>query len=888
MLAMLLATGRCHWLNKNHPPLTLGEPRHGVPGWCVEDDGRQRIECRDAGNVDAVLPLTPPWYVDTTLAQCGPLDTGLSDTLAAELFAAPSLAPDQAPAARAVLSRYFASDAPALPQVFAQARVQRIAPVTHLRLLHQSLALRADQQWRLGVNRLDTELARPHFDYDGIVVTPGDPRQELLRVAGDKLVRIARNFPAEKRALVILDEWGFVPLREVDLFDSPPKECAHDWWLMDEDRSHALLDFGLNGVAQLRAAGWQIAIDADYPYRIADAEADWYADIEEDATSDWFDVALGISVDGERVNLLPLLLDWLREAKLARADIDTLADADHVMARLPDGRLLPIPMARVRSVLATLTELYGDNPLGSRGRLTLARAQAGQLTSLEAALGAPLAWSGGERLRELGARLRDFQGIRPVQPPVGLQAELRAYQREGLNWLQFLREYELSGVLADDMGLGKTVQALAHLAVEKQAGRLDRPALVIAPTSLMHNWRREAQRFTPRLRTLTLHGATRHQDFARLAEHDVIFTTYPLLPRDAEALLAQDYHIVILDEAQAIKNPKAKATEVVRQLKTRHRLCLTGTPMENHLGELWSLFHFLMPGLLGDERRFRQLFRTPIEKHADQGRRQALARRLAPFLLRRTKEQVAPELPPKIEMVRTVELEGAQRDLYESIRLALHDKVRNEIQKKGLARSQIVILDALLKLRQVCCDPRLLKLDSAKKVKRSAKLELLMDMLPALLEEGRRVLLFSQFTSMLALIEAALKERHIDYVLLTGDTRDRAAPIDRFQAGAVPLFLISLKAGGTGLNLTAADTVIHYDPWWNPAVERQATDRAHRIGQDKTVFVYKLITSGSVEEKIGQLQARKQALADGVYGKAGADGPAFTVEDLEALFAPAV
>ena len=887
VLAMLLATGRCHWLNKNHPPLTLGAPRHGVPGWHVEDDGRQRIECRDAGNVDAVLPLMPPWYVDTALAQCGPLDTGLSEALAAELFAAPSLAPDQAPAARAALSRYFANDAPALPQIFGEARAQRIAPVPHLRLLHQSLALRADQQWRLGVSRLDTELVRPHFDYDGIVVTPDDPRQELLRVAGGKLARIARNFPAEKRALAMLDEWGFAPLRELELFDNPPKECAHDWWLMDEDRGPALLDFSLNGVPQLCAAGWQIEIDADYPYRLVETEADWYADIEEDATADWFGVALGISVDGERVNLLPLLLDWLREAKLAREDIDALADADHVMARLPDGRLLPIPMARVRSVLATLTELYGDNPLDSRGRLTLARAQAGQLTNLEAAFGAPLAWSGGERLRELGARLRDFQGIRPVEPPVGLQAELRDYQREGLNWLQFLREYELGGVLADDMGLGKTVQALAHLAIEKETGRLDRPALVIAPTSLMHNWQREAQRFTPQLRTLTLHGSTRHQDFGRLAEHDVIFTTYPLLPRDAEALLAQDYHIVILDEAQAIKNPKAKAAEVVRQLKTRHRLCLTGTPMENHLGELWSLFHFLMPGLLGDERRFRQLFRTPIEKHADHGRRQALARRLAPFLLRRTKEQVATELPPKIEMVRSVELEGAQRDLYESIRLALHDKVRSEIQKKGLARSQIVILDALLKLRQVCCDPRLLKLDSAKKVKRSAKLELLMEMLPALLEEGRRVLLFSQFTSMLALIEAALTERQIDYVLLTGDTRDRATPIDRFQAGEVPLFLISLKAGGTGLNLTAADTVIHYDPWWNPAVERQATDRAHRIGQDKTVFVYKLITTGSVEEKIGQLQARKQALADGVFGKAGAEGPAFTVEDLEALFAAA-
>ncbi|MGH8307444.1 MAG: DEAD/DEAH box helicase, partial [Gammaproteobacteria bacterium] len=367
----------------------------------------------------------------------------------------------------------------------------------------------------------------------------------------------------------------------------------------------------------------------------------------------------------------------------------------------------------------------------------------------------------------------------------------------------------------------------------------------------------------------------------------IVLTTYALLPRDAKVLAAQEYRAVILDEAQAIKNPKAKAAQIVRGLKARQRLCLTGTPMENHLGELWSLFHFLMPGFLGDERHFKRLYRTPIEKHGDTERQAALARRIAPFMLRRTKEQVAAELPPKTEILRTVELESAQRDLYESIRLAMHEKVRQEIEKKGFARSQIVILDALLKLRQVCCDPRLLKLTSAKKVKQSAKLALLMDMLPDLIEEGRRILLFSQFTSMLALIEPELAARELPYVLLTGDTRDRATPIDRFQSGHVPLFLISLKAGGTGLNLTAADTVIHYDPWWNPAVERQATDRAHRIGQDKNVFVYKLITQGTVEEKITELQARKQALADGLFGKKRTNASAITAEDLTMLLSAA-
>lgn len=435
------------------------------------------------------------------------------------------------------------------------------------------------------------------------------------------------------------------------------------------------------------------------------------------------------------------------------------------------------------------------------------------------------------------------------------------------------------------MGLGKTVQTLAHILREKQAGRLDRPALVVAPTSLLFNWRREAQQFAPRLSVLTLHGPERKALFDRIPGHDLVLTTYALLSRDQDVLTAHAWHLLILDEAQHIKNPRAKAGQVARRIEADHRLCLTGTPLENHLGELWSLFDFLMPGLLGDERGFRRLFRTPIEKQGLESRRDLLARRTAPFLLRRTKEQVAVELPPKTEIVRSVDLAGPQRDLYEGIRVAMYDKVRRAIDRKGAKRAHIEILDALLKLRQVCCDPRLLKLDAARRVKGSAKLELLTGLLPELVEEGRRILLFSQFTTMLGLIETEVSRLGIDYVKLTGRTRDRGTPVERFQAGEVPLFLISLKAGGTGLNLTAADTVIHYDPWWNPAVERQATDRAHRIGQDKPLFVYKLIAAGTVEEAIQRMQAEKQALADGLLGEsAGAGLP--PAEEIAALFAP--
>jgi SNF2 family DNA or RNA helicase len=374
------------------------------------------------------------------------------------------------------------------------------------------------------------------------------------------------------------------------------------------------------------------------------------------------------------------------------------------------------------------------------------------------------------------------------------------------------------------------------------------------------------------LKVLVLQGQQRARRFSDLADHDVVLTTYPLLARDQAVLTAQPWHLLILDEAQMIRNPRAQASRVLREIDARHRVGLTGTPMENHLGDLWSLFDVLLPGLLGDARQFRRTFRTPIEKHGNQSVTEHLRRRIRPFLLRRTKAQVAAELPEKTEIIRGVVLEGRQRELYETVRLAMHQRVREEIERQGLARSHIVVLDALLKLRQVCCDPRLMPGDRAHGIEDSAKLDVMMEMLPELVEEGRRILLFSQFTRMLALIEERVRGAGIGYVKLTGRTRDREGPVQRFQRGEVPLFLISLKAGGVGLNLTAADTVIHYDPWWNPAVERQATDRAHRIGQRQRVFVYKLLCEDTVEDKIHALQQRKQALADRLYA-CGSDLP---------------
>ncbi|MEI8195111.1 MAG: DEAD/DEAH box helicase, partial [Phycisphaerae bacterium] len=632
--------------------------------------------------------------------------------------------------------------------------------------------------------------------------------------------------------------------------------------------------FVTDELPKLRERGWVIEEDPSFEYRIAEAE-EWFTEVESSGEN-WFDLELGVMVDGQRINLLPLLGPLLERLGAPDADLTNLT------VQLPDGRRLRLPPERLQAIRTTLVELFAGVPLID-GKIRMPKLAAAGIADLGVS---DWHWRGSPEIRALAGKLRDFSGIARVDPPAGLKATLRGYQQEGLNWLGFLREYGFGGILADDMGLGKTVQALAHILEEKRSGRADKPSLVIAPTSLMSNWRQEAERFAPALKILISHGTLRHEHFETLSQYDLIVTSYALLPRDQEFLEKQDYHIIILDEAQYIKNARTKYAQVSNKLKARHRLCMTGTPLENHLGELWSLMSFVMPGFLGDSKQFRRLYRDPIEKGRDGARLEALRQRIRPFLLRRRKQDVMKELPPKTHISRTAELSGSQRDLYESIRLAMQRKVREAVNYRGLARSQIVILDALLKLRQVCCDPRLVKLAAAERVRESAKLEMLMEMVPEMVSEGRRILLFSQFTSMLELIERRMDESKIQYVKLTGSTTNRETPVKRFQDCEVPVFLISLKAGGTGLNLTAADTVIHYDPWWNPAVEDQATDRAHRIGQDKSVFVYKLLTVGTVEEKIVALQEKKRALTEGLLGTSGEAGPQLTKEDLEELFAP--
>ncbi|MGE8148922.1 SNF2-related protein [Pseudomonas frederiksbergensis] len=872
LIEMLLRTSRL-FLDLDQPqPLTPGMRRTGHFVWAEQANGSFRPQWGSAAApVETILALEPLYYLDRERLQVGALFSEMDEKLACHL----SLAPD-IPARQAMQFSHrmrAVTQVVVPPHTLTERVIEGVFPQAHLTLASGKRYVRWQHE--------PEHRAALAFTYNGHPTSDRNP--EVLILSGTETQRIQRNLDAEKAMRQALQKHGFKKATRKSSLDRPG-----EMFNLPDDT--AWLAFAQDGVPALREKNWLIDISDNFHFNVQPVE-EWYADVEEEAGHQWFDLQLGIVVNGKRHSLLPILLHLLRSQPqlMDPASLAKRHDDEQVLIELGAGRALSrdttkvaLPYGRIKPLMATLGELYLGTHEGDSLRLTAP--DAARLSALE---GVPLVWQGGERLRSFAKRLRESTHVQ-VAAPEGLKATLRPYQLEGLNWMQTLRELEVGGILGDDMGLGKTLQTLAHLLTEKLAGRLDRPALAVMPTSLIPNWLDESLRFTPQLKVLALHGSARQKDFASLAEYDLVLTTYALLPRDQEVLQPQLWSVLILDEAQNIKNPVSKAAQAARDLQARQRLCLSGTPMENHLGELWSQFHFLLPGWLGDSKTFNRDYRTPIEKHGNSERMQHLTARIKPFLLRRKKDQVATELPPKTEIVHWVDLSDGQRDVYETVRVAMDKKVRDEIARSGVGRSQIIILDALLKLRQVCCDLRLIKMTLTAKALRSGsgKLVSLMEMLEELLSEGRKILLFSQFTSMLALIEEELQQRGVSYSLLTGETTDRRTPVKDFQSGNVPLFLISLKAGGTGLNLTAADTVIHFDPWWNPAVENQATDRAYRIGQEKPVFVYKLIARGTVEEKIQALQQEKAALAGAVLEGGTTGGLKLEQSDIEALFAP--
>ncbi|MDX9988830.1 DEAD/DEAH box helicase [Thiothrix unzii] len=882
VLTEVLKTGRAFWATAEAwqhaaQPLRSGMRRLFDFQWTTDEKGCYHVGLVAEKPIDQRFWLNGElWFVDSANRECGLLEyPDLNSQQVEKLLNAPPIPPEEAEVVSERLLEILPdADIPA-PSVKVRQEMEALEYPLQPVILLQTLL--SDEHGRAlhGVSL--------SFRYDTHVLRPTTPGASSVVKVDKQRYRLQRDRLGEQSALEALSDYGFESGRK--RFSS-----LHplDFVLEADNKTLGALrwhDFLEHGLSSLQHAGWQVEIAEDFDLKF-DVVDEFDAAWEESAGSnDWFEISMGFQVDGQRVNLLPILVEMLTQMESPQALQELLRRQEHLLVPLSDNRWVKLDAKRLEGIMETLVELYDHQPLNADGNLEFSRFQGANLAAL---LNAPgMKWKGTEELAELTEKLRNFQGIQPATIPASLQADLRPYQHEGVSWLQFLREFQFNGTLADDMGLGKTLQTLTHLLLEKEAGRMDLPSLVVAPTSLMGNWRREAARFTPGLRVQVVHGADRLRHFSSFADFDLILTTYPLMLRDEERYQKQQFHYLILDEAQAIKNAASKTTQIIYTLKARHRLCLTGTPLENHLGELWSMYHFLMPGFLGTNEKFTRLFRSPIEKQGDLGRQQQLRNRVLPFMLRRTKELVASELPPKTEIIRSVPLDGKQRDLYETVRLAMDAKVREEISKKGFARSQIMILEALLKLRQVCCDPRLVKLEKAQKVKESAKLELLMSLLPEMVEEGRKILLFSQFTSMLALIELELEKANISYCKLTGQTKNRDDVVTAFQEGDAKVFLISLKAGGTGLNLTAADTVIHYDPWWNPAVEQQATDRAYRIGQDKPVFVYKLLTEETVEEKILKLQERKQALADGLYSdKAGEEGARFSADDLMDLLKP--
>ncbi len=576
----------------------------------------------------------------------------------------------------------------------------------------------------------------------------------------------------------------------------------------------------------------------------------------------WFELDADFVTDDQSVDLGAVRM-WL--------------DSGRRYVALADGSFAEADLGELK-VAADLLEEAGAMPGKKRTRLPLFHAPAldllGGLSDVEI----------DAKARRAMQELKEIDGIPAVRPPPTLEGTLRHYQEAGLSWLWFLFRHGLSGVLADDMGLGKTVQALSLL-LKIKAEEGPKPSMVIAPTSVLANWDREIQRFAPTLSTVVWHGQDRREKAEALKGVDVVLTSYSLIRRDVKELEGLEYRLVVLDEAQNIKNADSATAQAVKVLKADSRLALTGTPLENRLSELWSQFDFLMPGFLGSADAFHDRFEHPIMVQGDMEVRDRLKRRIHPFILRRLKTEVAKDLPPKTETVAFCEMEPGQAALYREVLEESKKKVYENIDKMGFNRSRVSILAALMRLRQVCCDPRLLKLPPGTQLPPSAKLQRFSELVDDLISEGHRALVFSQFTEMLDILKGQAEEKKLEYMYLDGRTKDRMSKVDAFNdPKGPPIFFISLKAGGTGLNLTAADYVIHYDPWWNPAVEDQATDRTHRIGQTRAVFSYKLITKGTVEEKILALQQRKRELAAGVLGTDAEVGKALTEKDVEELF----
>lgn len=718
-------------------------------------------------------------------------------------------------------------DMPSLPQLELPSELRlkevRVAP-------KPVLTVRAPKQKSFRGERLRAVV---EFDYDGVKVSGSSHRWAIVQ--RDQGRCLIRDREAEAAAWETLSELAL--RRVVD-----PAAVGYDVEVAANDLGPA--------VRRLIAENWEVRADGKEVRQASVIQ------FRVESNIDWFGLSADVDFGGRKASFPELL------AAMSRGD---------TTIRLDDGSLgvLPEEWIEQYGLLTQLGEIQGDE-------LAFSKTQAGLLDAL---LSATENVSFDDNFLEMRQRLAAFDGIQDGRLPESFTGDLRPYQRQGLGWLQFLGEFGFGGCLADDMGLGKTVQMLAMFQARKEAGNLNGPSLVVVPKSLLFNWQSELERFTPSLSILEYTGIDRERHREDFKDYDIIITTYGTLRRDAAFFKDIRFDYAVLDEAQTIKNASSQVAKAARLISAENRLALSGTPIENHLGDLWSIFEFLNPGMLGRS----QAFKASAADATDKSARAVLSRGLKPFVLRRTKGQVAADLPDKVEETLVCEMDTDQRKLYDELRAHYRESLLGMVNDQGLNKSKMHVLEALLRLRQAACHPGLL--DQGHDETSSAKLDVLLPRLRELHDEGHKSLVFSQFTSMLSIVRARLDEEGVKYAYLDGQTRGRKKVVDEFQNNEeCGIFLISLKAGGLGLNLTAAEYVFLLDPWWNPAVEAQAIDRAHRVGQTKNVFAYRLICRDTVEEKILELQKQKRELAETILeAEAGSPLKEMTTEDLELL-----
>jgi superfamily II DNA or RNA helicase len=877
ILQTLCSTGRFLYIDQPDALLVWSEEEpEPALGWVVWEDGRQGLAFQNARGASLQLFALgeASLWIDHTTGKIGRLANPVNEEIIRLITTGPAIEPRDVPNVAIGLPERLGNLA--LPRPKLTREVRRAARERTACLVLSS------EQARDGLHYYSLSTQLPtltlSFAYEGHVVSSLDSTPRFIE--GDDVVMLERDLDWELECGLCLMKAGAVPIDELEVHWPGERMAACDYVFAEGEMNLQLhevttaldaRDFAFRTVPALKREGWQITEENTWPFKLMEEEARLSVQTRTEAGPDfqghdWFALGFSVELGGQSLDVAPLVAGFLEQFQ-SEWDDGALPDVETLRMALVEQ---PVYIARGKSLYTPLDL----SPIASLLHLFLRHhAQLSAMHPVDAELaaeaedalaGSNVRFADNAGILPLAKSLRDLAQSSDFKSPAGLNAQLRDYQAFGSAWMSSLLQAGFGGVLADDMGLGKTVQTLALLQARLEAGRSG-PVLLIVPTSLLHTWKTQASSFTPQMRLLILHGTARKTMWNDVSAADLVITTYPLLARDRDQLARREWDLVILDEAQTLKNPASQMAKTLRDIPARGRLALTGTPLENSLQDVWTLIDWVVPGLLGDRKTFQSQFRTPIEKHGDVAAQARLNRRLRPFLLRRTKEQVAKELPPRTEILEIVDLPKAQQALYETVRSAMDARVREAISTRGLAASKITILDALLKLRQVCCDPALVKSDAARSVTDSAKRTRLRELLGELVAEGRRVLVFSQFVEMLNLIARDLEQMGIPYLSLTGQTQNRPEVLERFATGDAPVFLLSLKAGGVGLTLTEADTVILYDPWWNPAVERQAMDRTHRIGQDKPVFVHRLVARHTVEEKILEMQARKQALSDALF-----------------------